>query len=100
MVSNTTGAQGKTMTQQQSWPNLQEDDFVLSDFHFGSGEVLDRLTLHYRTMGTAMRDRDGAIANAALLIHNTTGSGETWLSPGLADDLFGDGQPRVFSNTG
>jgi homoserine O-acetyltransferase/O-succinyltransferase len=27
-----------------------------------------------------------------LLIHNTTGSGRTWLQPSLADELFGDGQ--------
>ena len=87
------------MTQRQNWPNLQEDDFILKDFRFGSGEVLDRLTLHYRTMGTALRDADGAITNAALLIHNTTGSGETWLSPSLADALFGKGQPLDLNET-
>jgi len=85
------------MMSQPDWPNLQQDDFALTDFRFGSGEVLDRLTLHYRTMGTPMRDRDGTIANAVLLIHNTTGSGATWLEPTLADSLFGDGQPLDLS---
>lgn len=80
------------MTQANSWPNQQEHDFTIRDFRFESGEVLGELCLHYMTMGTAVRGDDGTISNAVLLLHNTTGSAATWLSPTLADELFGDGQ--------
>ncbi len=70
----------------------QEDDFTIADFRFASGETLDELTLHYTTMGTPQRGADGAIVNGVLLIHNTTGTGQTWFTLSLADELFGDGQ--------
>ena len=81
------------MTQEADWPNRQEDDYTIANFRFASGEVLDELRLHYMTLGTARRGAGGTIENAVLLIHNTTGSGQTWLQPGLADALFGAGQP-------
>ena len=74
-------------------PNLREDDFILQDFRFGSGETLPELRQHYITLGTPRRGADGAIANAVLLLHNTTGTAKTWLEPGLAGELFGAGQP-------
>ena len=80
------------MSQENSWPNQQEGNFTIANFEFGSGEVLDELTLHYMTLGTPSHDSDGTIANAVLLIHNTTGSSRTWLEPTLADELFGEGQ--------
>jgi homoserine O-acetyltransferase len=69
-----------------AWPNLRENDFVLRDFRFVSGETLPELRQHYLTLGTP-----GALA--ALLIHNTTGTAQSWLESGLADELFGPGQP-------
>ncbi len=75
------------------WPTLTESDFTIRDFTFESGETLDALTLHYRTLGTPARGADGETGNAVLLIHNTTGSGATWLQDGLGDALFGPGQP-------
>jgi homoserine O-acetyltransferase/O-succinyltransferase len=80
------------MIEEQSWLNLSEDDFKIAGFQFASGETLDELTIRYTTLGTPQRDPDGEISNAVLLIHNTTGSGRTWLQPSLADELFGDGQ--------
>jgi len=38
------------------WPHYREDDFILRDFVFTSGEVLPALRLHYRTMGLPRRD--------------------------------------------
>tara|TARA_R110000868_G_scaffold7354_10_gene40045 strand:- start:8197 stop:9219 length:1023 start_codon:yes stop_codon:yes gene_type:complete len=80
------------MTEEKTWPNRREDVFKIAGFKFASGEVLDELTLRYTTIGTPERDPDGNITNAVLLIHNTTGSGHTWLQPTLADALFADGQ--------
>src|SRR5262245_9362503 len=67
-------------------------DFTINDFVFGSGETLAELRQHYLTLGTPRRDRHGRIVNAVLLLHNTTGDSTGWLAPGLADELFGEGQ--------
>ncbi len=77
----------------RSWPDLRESDLVLRDFCFASGETLPELRLHYTTLGTPRRDRDGHIDNAVLLLHSTMGSGKSWLLPSLADELFLAGQP-------
>ena len=76
-----------------NWPNLREDDFVIQNFRFASGEVLPELRQHYITLGTPQKDAAGNVTNAVLLIHNTTGTAKTWLEPTLADELFGPGQP-------
>jgi len=81
------------VTEEKNWPNQQEGDFTIAGFQFASGEILEKLTLHYMTLGTPQHDADGSISNAVLLIHNTTGSSRTWLQPTLADALFDDGQP-------
>ena len=81
------------MTQENRWPTKRENDFWIKNFEFSSGERLDELRLHYVTLGTAREDSDGSISNAVLLLHNTTGSSQTWLQPSLADQLFGPGQP-------
>ena len=76
-----------------NWPNLREDDFIIRDFRFASGETLPELRQHFITLGTPQTDAAGRIVNASLLIHNTTGTGRTWLEPPLAGELFGPGQP-------
>lgn len=80
------------MTNTPEFLNFCEADFAIEDFRFASGQHIDRLRLHYFTMGTKKHFSDGQISNAVLLLHNTTGSGKTWLSSSLADHLFGDGQ--------
>jgi homoserine O-acetyltransferase/O-succinyltransferase len=80
------------MMEEKSWPDLRQGEFKIPGFQFASGETLDELTLRYMTLGRPQRDRHDNITNAVLLIHNTTGSGRTWLQPSLADELFGEGQ--------
>ena len=76
-----------------TWPNQSERAYVLKDFRFGSGETLPELRQNVITFGTPRRNPAGQVANAVLLIHNTTGTARTWLEPGLAGELFGAGQP-------
>ncbi|MGD9922760.1 MAG: alpha/beta fold hydrolase [Pseudorhodoplanes sp.] len=71
----------------------QAADFTIANFAFQSGEQLPELRQHFLTLGEARRDADGRIVNAVLLLHNTTGSSSGWLSPDLAGELFGPGQP-------
>jgi homoserine O-acetyltransferase/O-succinyltransferase len=75
------------------WPNYREDDFVIRDYVFRSGEPLSELRLHYRTLGTPTRDTAGTITNGVLLLQGNTGTGANWLRPSLADELFLPGQP-------
>jgi homoserine O-acetyltransferase/O-succinyltransferase len=72
---------------------VQEGDFLVKDFKFRSGESLAELRLHYRTLGKAVRDREGHIRNAVLVLHGTGGSGAQFLSPQFAGELYGPGQP-------
>ncbi len=70
----------------------EEGDFVVSDFHFRSGETLPELRLHYTTLGQPVRDSTGKVTNAVLFMHGTSGSGRSLLSPQFAGVLFGPGQ--------
>ena len=71
----------------------QEDSFVIKNFQFTSGESLPELTLHYRTLGKPKTDGYGRVNNAILILHGTSGSGEAFLAPHFAGELFGAGQP-------
>src|SRR6266700_784104 len=68
-------------------PNI--GDYVIRDFHFQSAEVLPELRMHYRTLGTAGRNRQGVVSNAVLILHGTTGNGSNFLRPEFAGELFG-----------
>lgn len=75
-----------------TFPAPVEGDFVIRDFKFGSGESLPSLRLHYRTIGTPVRDASGVVRNAVLILHGTGGSGAGFLSPTFGGQLFGGGQ--------
>ena len=48
-------------------------DYIAHDFHFGTGETLAQLKLHYLTLGSPHRDANGHVDNAVLLLHGTGG---------------------------
>ena len=73
-------------------PPVAENDCILRDFHFASGETLPSLRVHYRTLGTPRRDAGARVRNAVLILHGTTGNGTNFLSEAFAGHLFGPGQ--------
>ncbi len=78
------------------YPKPVEADVVLKDFRFATGETLD-LKVHYRTIGTPRRDREGKVLNAVLIMHGTTGASTQFVGDGspthpFAGELFGKGQ--------
>jgi homoserine O-acetyltransferase len=81
---------GPARTQQILQP--AEGDYVTHNFHFRSGETLPALKLHYRTYGKPVRDANGHVANAVLIMHGTTGSGRNFTSNTFAGVLFSPGQ--------
>ena len=69
-----------------------ENDYVIRDFHFASGETLPELRLHYTVLGKPRRDSHGRVDNAILILHGTGGSGRSLLNEHFAGVLFGRGQ--------
>jgi homoserine O-acetyltransferase/O-succinyltransferase len=83
---------GQTAPGQSSYPAPVEDDYIIRNFRFRSGEVLPELRMHYRTIGTPQRDAAGVVRNAVLIGHGTGGDGTQFLSSQFAGLLFGKGQ--------
>ena len=69
-----------------------EGDFAVKNFTFRSGETLPELRLHYTTLGKPVRNSHGRVTNAVLILHGTGGSGQQFLQPQFAGELFGPGQ--------
>jgi homoserine O-acetyltransferase len=70
-----------------------ESDFVVRNFAFKSGGILQELRLHYITIGKPARDASGHVSNAVLIMHGTGGSGNGFTSERFGDELFRAGQP-------
>ncbi len=87
LASPVFAGQGKT-----NYPTPVEGDYTIENFKFVSGETLPQLRLHYTTIGTAAKDASGAVRNAVLIMHGTTGNGRGFLSNQFAGGLFGPGQ--------
>ena len=68
------------------YPKPKEGDATIKDFTFHTGEVLPEMRLHYTTVG----DPNG---EPVVVVHGTTGSASSMLTPGFAGELFGPSQP-------
>lgn len=68
------------------YPAPKTGDWVAKDFRFHTGEVMPELRLAYTTIG----DPSG---QPVLVLHGTTGSATSMLTPAFAGELFGAGQP-------
>jgi len=76
----------------QQSPAVTEGTFVLPSHTFRSGEKLDNVKLHYRTLGAPRKDAQGIVRNAVLVMHGTGGSGSQFTGRGFARELFCPGQ--------
>ena len=79
-------------TASRNYPAPVEGDYTIANFHFRSGEVLPELKLHYRTIGSPVRDSSGVVRNAVWIGHGTGGAGTQFLSAQFGNVLFGPGQ--------
>jgi homoserine O-acetyltransferase len=70
----------------QAYPAPKEGSWIARDFRFHTGETMAELRLHYRTIGEPSGE-------PVIVLHGTTGSGASMLSPAYAGELFGPGQP-------
>jgi homoserine O-acetyltransferase len=78
---------------QAALPAPEPHDFVVRDFRFASGEMLPEVRIHYRTIGRPIRDGQGRITNAVLVLHGSSGDASQVLAPSFSEPLFGAGGP-------
>lgn len=69
-----------------AYPAPRQSSWTCRNFRFHTGEILPELRQHYLTIG----DPDG---EPVLILHGTTGSSASMLTPTFAGVLFGQGQP-------
>jgi homoserine O-acetyltransferase len=67
------------------YPAPKEGEWVARDFKFHTGEMMPELRIHYTTVG----DPTG---QPVLVLHGTSGSANSMLTPAFAGELFGPGQ--------
>jgi homoserine O-acetyltransferase/O-succinyltransferase len=77
----------------------EEGDYVIRDFRFGTGETINELRIHYRTLGRPQRSAEGTVTNGVLILHGTGGTGRQFLAPHFAGELFGPGAPLDTTRT-
>jgi len=68
------------------YPTPKQAEWVARDFKFHTGEVIPELRIHYTTVGEPT-------GQPVLVLHGTTGSAGSMLTPAFAGELFGAGQP-------
>jgi len=68
------------------YPAPREGVWVARDFRFHTGEVMPELRLAYTTVGAPTGE-------PVIVLHGTTGSAASMLTPAFAGELFGAGQP-------
>ncbi|HEY1708544.1 MAG TPA: alpha/beta fold hydrolase [Rhizomicrobium sp.] len=66
----------------------KEGDYIAHDFKFHSGETLPELRLHYTTLGSPHRGKDGRVDNAVIVMHGTGGDGHQFIRPQFSGVLF------------
>jgi homoserine O-acetyltransferase/O-succinyltransferase len=68
------------------YPAPRQGTWVVRDFKFQNGQALPELKLAYSTVGEPTGE-------PVLVLHGTTGSAASMLTPAFAGELFGPGQP-------
>lgn len=68
------------------YPAPKEGDWIARNFKFHTGEVMREIRLHYTTIGDP-----GGIP--VVVLHDSSGSAASMLTPAFAGELFGPGQP-------
>lgn len=68
------------------YPAPKEGVWIARDFKFSSGEVMPELRIGYTTVGAPTGE-------PIVVLHGTTGSAASMLTPAFAGELFGPGQP-------
>src|ERR1700722_17109863 len=74
-------------------PAAKQADVEYDDYVFRSGEKLDKVRIHFATLGEPHRGKDGQIDNAVLVLHWTGSDSRAVLTPLYMKSLYDPGQP-------
>jgi homoserine O-acetyltransferase len=74
-------------------PAARQAHAWFAHYVFRNGQALDRVRIHYSTLGEPHRDAHGEIDNAVLVLHWTGANGAALQSPAFMQSLFGPGCP-------
>jgi homoserine O-acetyltransferase len=75
------------------FPAPERRDFIARNFKFENGAVLPEVRIHYRTVGTPVRDARGRITNGVLVLHGSSGDAGQVLAPSFSEPLLARGAP-------
>ncbi len=79
--------------QARVFPEPQRHDYIVKDFRFQNGETLPEIKIHYRTVGTPMRDARGRITNGVMVLHGSSGDAGQVLAASFSEPLLSKGGP-------
>ncbi len=68
-------------------------DAIYPNYRLRDGETIDKLRLHYATLGSPHRNAAGEVDNAVLVLHWTGNSGASLLTLEYVQSLYGAHQP-------
>jgi homoserine O-acetyltransferase/O-succinyltransferase len=71
----------------------EQHDAWFENYQFRDGETLDKVRIHYATLGQPHRDNSGQIDNAVLVLHWTGADSRVLLTPPFMKSLFDAGRP-------
>ncbi len=74
------------------YPAPVENDWVVKDFSFHTGEVLPEMRIHYTTIGSPSKQ-------PVLILHGTSGSGSSLLTPTFAGSSSAQASRWIQTNT-
>ncbi|BFT72417.1 alpha/beta fold hydrolase [Paenibacillus sp. P36] len=77
----------------QAVSDAVQADACFKNYKFRSGETLERLRIHYATLGTPQRNAKGDIDNAVLVLHWTDADSRALLAPSFMKALYNPGRP-------
>jgi homoserine O-acetyltransferase/O-succinyltransferase len=83
-ASRRDGQDNSAATQADAW---------FENYQFRDGETLDRVRIHYATLGNPHRNGHGDIDNAVLVLHWTGTDGRALLTSAFISALFDPGRP-------
>ena len=78
---------------EQDNPAAHQADAWFENYQFRDGETMDRVRIHYATLGNPHRNGHGDIENAVLVLHWTGTDGRALLTSTFMNALFDPGRP-------
>jgi homoserine O-acetyltransferase len=93
IITSQSGVQGASPLDGQENSAANQSDAWFDSYRFRDGTAMDRVRIHYATLGTPHRNAQGDVDNAVLVLHWTGADGRALLTPTYMRALFDSGRP-------